>query len=104
MRTSDAPKQVRVFLLAGFDNVAVGNNHGDLLKIIDTQAIQTGEIALPPSENKASNSSVAYHSARGREAMLERRRVEVRPQGPALSICETFLGINRDLPEAGKID
>jgi len=74
------------------------------LKIINTQSIQTGEIALPSSKNKASDSSVADHSAGGSEAMLERGRVEVRPQGPALSICETVFGINGDLPEAGKID
>jgi len=64
----------------------------------------TGEIALATSENEASNSGVADHSARGSEAMLESGRVEVGPQGTALSICETFLGINGDLPQAGQIN
>ena len=90
------PEEIRVLLLAGGDEAAVGEDDVGLEQIVDRQAELAGEMADTAAEGDAADAGRGDDAARGRQPEGVRGVVQIAEQRAPFDAGGARLGIDAD--------
>jgi hypothetical protein len=99
--TSDAPKEVGVFILVCFEDPAIRDHNCNFHQIVNRKPVLSRQISVSATKNQSPYACMIDCSSDTYKTLRGGRVIEICPQRAALSIREAFLGVNADVAQVG---
>src|SRR5580698_3364329 len=97
--TTQAPKEIGVFLEGSANESAVRQHHAGAAQIVTGETVFAHQPSRTAAEGESAHSGARNQASRGGEALDCGRRVYVAPYGAALNRRHTQIAVNRDMAQ-----